>query len=219
MVPTLLHDGRPIRESSVICEYLDDVFAETAIRPEDPVLRAEVRYWTKAVDESSTRPAARSPSCLPPPHHSGARRGADEGIPRFHAALFRLRRLARTQEDLCATRLEAPDARAKVELYDRYLHRMEDSLQRGDWLVGDRFSSPTSRSRPNVMRLDMLSMQGMWSGGRLPRVEAWLANIKGGRAFAPRSGTGCPTTLTEQLRVNGARSWPEVAAILEIDAG
>jgi glutathione S-transferase len=51
-VPALDHDGHIITESTVICEYLEDVFPEAnPLRPADPVARAEMRVWTKWVDE------------------------------------------------------------------------------------------------------------------------------------------------------------------------
>jgi len=52
-VPALEHDGNIITESTVICEYLEDVFPNsgTSLRPADPVKRAEMRVWTKWVDE------------------------------------------------------------------------------------------------------------------------------------------------------------------------
>ena len=43
LVPTLVHDGHPIRESQVILEYLEDAFPEHSLRPENPVERAEMR--------------------------------------------------------------------------------------------------------------------------------------------------------------------------------
>lgn len=51
MVPVLVHDGRVVRESTVINEYLEDVFPAAALRPADPWLRAEMRVLTKYVDE------------------------------------------------------------------------------------------------------------------------------------------------------------------------
>ena len=51
MVPVLLHEGRVVRESTVINEYLEDVFPESPLRPADPGLRAEMRILTKYVDE------------------------------------------------------------------------------------------------------------------------------------------------------------------------
>ena len=51
-VPALDHDGKVITESTVICEYLEDVFPEaTPLRPADPFVRAQMRIWTKWVDE------------------------------------------------------------------------------------------------------------------------------------------------------------------------
>ena len=105
----------------------------------------------------------------------------------------------------------------KVTLYDRYLRKMEEALQDGDWLIGDRFSFADIAMTPYVMRLDMLSMQGMWAAGRMPRVEAWLANVKGRESFQPAIWKWMPDDLTGQLRVNGAKSWPEVAALLDIE--
>lgn len=51
-VPVLEHDGAVITHTTVINEYLDDVFLETPLRPSDPVGKARVRYWNKFVDEN-----------------------------------------------------------------------------------------------------------------------------------------------------------------------
>lgn len=50
-VPVLVHDGNIITESTVINEYLDDVFPDVPLRPSDPVSRAGMRIWSKFVDE------------------------------------------------------------------------------------------------------------------------------------------------------------------------
>ena len=51
VVPTLIHDGKVIIESSVICEYLDEAFPDPPLKPANPEHRAAMRLWTKAVDE------------------------------------------------------------------------------------------------------------------------------------------------------------------------
>src|SRR5688572_32224294 len=51
VVPTLIHDGHVIVESTVICEYVDEVFPAPARKPDNARGRAEMRLWTKAVDE------------------------------------------------------------------------------------------------------------------------------------------------------------------------
>ena len=50
-VPVLIHDGRTLTESTVINEYVDEVFPEIPLRPADAYGRAQMRMWTKFVDE------------------------------------------------------------------------------------------------------------------------------------------------------------------------
>ena len=45
VVPTVVHDGTPIIDSSVIMEYLDEVFPWPRLSPSDPKQRAEMRGW------------------------------------------------------------------------------------------------------------------------------------------------------------------------------
>jgi glutathione S-transferase len=56
----------------------------------------------------------------------------------------------------------------------------------------------------------------MWENGRLPNVEAWFARIEALPNFKRCFIDWVPEELTNDLRDNGAMSWPEVAKILEI---
>ena len=51
VVPTLVHGGRPIIESSIIIEYIDETFPETPLKPTDTYDRAMMRLWTKYSDD------------------------------------------------------------------------------------------------------------------------------------------------------------------------
>ena len=61
VVPTLVHDGVPIIESSVILQYLDDAFPEPPLAPRDPKTAARMRAWLAFFDQVPT-PAVRYPS-------------------------------------------------------------------------------------------------------------------------------------------------------------
>ena len=55
VVPTLVHDGRPIRESSLICDYIDDLRPDPALKPGDPIERYHMKEWVKLFDETRLR--------------------------------------------------------------------------------------------------------------------------------------------------------------------
>ena len=51
-VPVLIHNGNPIRESMIIVQYVDDVWATwPSILPADPYERAMARFWAVYIDD------------------------------------------------------------------------------------------------------------------------------------------------------------------------
>ncbi|KAJ3677376.1 hypothetical protein LUZ60_003100 [Juncus effusus] len=44
-VPTLVVDGKPIAESLVILQYIDETWPEPPLMPRDPYQRSKVRFW------------------------------------------------------------------------------------------------------------------------------------------------------------------------------
>ena len=65
VVPTLVHDDVVVTESNVILEYLDDVFSDPSLRPQDPVERAQMRYWMQHLDNGNEGESTTPYPCLP----------------------------------------------------------------------------------------------------------------------------------------------------------
>jgi glutathione S-transferase len=215
VVPVLVHDGHTIVESTVICEYLDEVFPSEPLYPRAALERARIRVWTKAVDEE-LHPACSALTYVVSHRHTILRKGAGSFEDFLQAgvnegAAARLRKWQWIQQGL-----EAPGAADQIRLYDTYLRKMEAALERSPWLVGDALSMADIALTPYVNRLAALAMEPMWEHGRLPRVAAWFARIRARPTFGPAFNDWLPSELAAEMRANGERSWPQISALLAI---
>jgi glutathione S-transferase len=213
VVPVLIHDGRVLAESTVICEYAEDAFPQHPIFPADAYERAQVRLWTKAVDEE-LHPACSAITYVVSHRHTILRNGAGD-FETFVKAGAREGSAARTLKwQWIQEGLAAPGAADKIRLYDAYLLKMEEALDGRDWLVGEHFSMADIAMAPYVNRLSALAMDGLWAGGRRPRVEAWFERVRSRPTFHSAFVQWMPPGLVEEMLSNGRGSWPDIKALL-----
>ncbi|KAL2336521.1 hypothetical protein Fmac_010967 [Flemingia macrophylla] len=59
-VPVFVHNGKPIAESLLIVEYIDDAWKHNPILPSDPYQRALARFWSKFIDDKVVVPARKA---------------------------------------------------------------------------------------------------------------------------------------------------------------
>lgn len=213
VVPTLVHDGQVIIESTLICEYLDEVFPETPLQPTEPVERYKMRLWMKAVDED-IHPACAEITFASTHRHTLARLPAAElaqflastppqsVTPTWHAR----------KKEVVTLGFAAPGIDRPFRLYDRYLQKMEDELEGRPWLAGATFSLADIAMAPYVNRLDMLGMSEMWTLRR-PRLTDWFERVKARASFQPAFLKWFPEALASDFRTFGAQSWPDVQRI------
>jgi glutathione S-transferase len=214
VVPTLIHDGRVIVESTVINEYIDETFPDPPLKPADPPARAAMRIWTKAVDE------ALHPACAEVTF-SACHRHIIRRLPQKEYQAF----LASTppvsvtpgwharKQEIVARGFDAPGLSETYRLYDSYLDKMETALADRPWLAGGTFSLADIAITPYVNRLDMLGMSTLWARSR-PRVADWFERIKARPTFKPAFLDWCPPDLTADLLTFGRQSWPQVERLL-----
>lgn len=51
-IPVLVHNGKPICESSIIVQYIDEVWKDKApLLPSDPYQRAQAKFWVDYIDK------------------------------------------------------------------------------------------------------------------------------------------------------------------------
>jgi glutathione S-transferase len=214
MVPVLVHDGKVIIESTLICEYVESAFDAAPLYPRDPYATYQARLWTKAVDED-LHPACSAITYVVSHRHTIMRNGVSSfesflKVPSNESAEARKIKWQWVQHGL-----DAPGAADRIRLYDQYMRKMEETLAEKDWLAGEAFSIADVALAPYVNRLAMLGMSDMWRNGRLPRVEDWFARMQARDTFKSALLDWIPEALRDELAANGRKSWPDVQRILQ----
>ena len=186
VVPTLVHDGAAVIDSSVIIEYLDEVAPEReSFTPEEPAKRAAMRALMRFIDEM---PAAAV------------------RVPTFNLA-FLPRFAAMSEEEFVAFAESKPlrkefmlkmgrkgfsekDMNEALDRLGRTLARMESAIRSsgGPWLQGKRPTLADVAVMPAIVRMADLGLGGMWK--EKPLIARWLDEIRAHPAFKPTYYSG-----------------------------
>jgi glutathione S-transferase len=135
-VPTLVHDGHVVTESTVIMNYIEDVHPAPPLRPDDPLARARMNIWLKWADE------------------------------KYLAALGLLTYAVSIRKKILKKGVAGDRCLEALGTLDRMLADMETSLGGGQWLAGDAVSLADCAIVPFVWRLDELGFQELWTRSR-----------------------------------------------------
>lgn len=200
-VPTLVHDGKAIRESNLICEYLNEVFPEPPLAPADAAERASMRLWGKAVDEGLFEAAAvLSFSAMfrermkQQTEQQRQQRYRNVGDP------ARRDRYKSTYED----GVDSPYVFRGIAAFEIAFKGMDEALASGDdWLAGNMFSLAELNVAPMVARLEYLTLLDLWLADR-PVVRAWWQRVKDRPSYQTEITNGISPEEVEEMRVFGA---------------
>jgi glutathione S-transferase len=193
VVPTLVHDDETVIDSSVICEYLDDVFPTRNLSPQSALDRARMRAWLRYIEEVPT-PAIR--------------------IPSFNQVF--LDRLKEMSDNTLNEQVEARPIRKHfyremgktgfsqarydeaIDKLDQTLGRMEVSLEKSCWICGDELTLADICLIPTIDRMQDLGLESRWSG--LPQVKRWWSAVQALDSYAKAYPKG--SRLSEIYKVD-----------------
>ena len=178
VVPTLVDDGAPIIDSSVIMEYLDEVYPETALSPAGPKQRAQMRAWLRFFEEVPTV-AVRFPSYNAAFARHFEKMSDDEFKALAKSKPLRDKFLGEMdkQKGFSVEKLkQAEDSITKT------VQRMEKSLSQSAYLLGNSVTLADFAVLPSLIRMEDLGYEFLWND--CPGVGAWLDRMKSRRAYS-----------------------------------
>ncbi|HVZ53694.1 MAG TPA: glutathione S-transferase family protein [Pseudolabrys sp.] len=171
VVPTLVHDGYPVIESNVICEYIEDVWPDAPLRPSGARDRAQMRLWMKQLDETLHAATGTVSTCVAF-RFQHLKRDPEE-LKAWFAGLDP----ARYERTKAAVELgiEAPQFAAAIQRIEKMAADMDTSLARGPWLAGEQFSLADIAYASYMARFEHLGIDR--SIANRPRVRDWRARL------------------------------------------
>jgi glutathione S-transferase len=173
VVPTLVHDGNVIVESSLILYYIDDAFPDPPLMPKTPAARHRVRRYNKLIDEYMhnactimTFATAFRPRFLKMPR--------EQWLAEINKAP--LKRRAEYKRSVIEHGLDSEFVVDALGQHQKMISWMADDLERGPYLAGDAFSNADCAVIPYILRLELLKLGAMWRQHRA--VADWWMRVR-----------------------------------------
>lgn len=177
VVPTLVHEGNPIVDSSVICEYLDETFPADPLSPKDALGKSKMRAWMRYSEEVPTT-AIRVPSFnMRFQHHIGA---LPEEV--FDAMVEKMPLRKQMYREMGQNGFSDQKFDESMERLRACAERMSNALSDGRvWLLGDQYSIADIVLVPTLVRIEDLNLAYLWDD--LPLVKYWLGRVMARPSF------------------------------------
>lgn len=180
VIPTLVHDGNAVIESTVICEYLDEVFPDLPLSPDTALGRAAMRAWLRFIDETPSM-AVRVPSfndVLLPKYRQRPAAEFEDALARMTVRKSFFRRMGRDG-------FPPEDYADALEQLRMSVARLADALGQGGgpWIMGARLTCADLCLGPVVQRMDDL---GLLAGGEAETrvARGWLEALRARPSWA-----------------------------------
>ena len=178
VVPTLVHDGDVIVESTIINEYLDDECPAVPVRPQAASARARMRLWVRFEEEElflAVRPASLN---LMMKQVLG--RYSEEELDKLLEHHPRGDRVAALKK-LFKEPYDADAVANSRWRLARALRRMDAVLSAAPWLAGESYSLADIAAAPVVDRIEVLELTDVYDG--LDGLLDWIARLTARPAY------------------------------------
>jgi glutathione S-transferase len=210
VVPTLVHDGAVLIESTLINEYLDEAFPEPSLRPREPLRRHALRLWTKLLDEK-VHPATAAVTFAIGPRVMILQQPAEVREAEIEAIPDPKERA--TRRSVVEHGVHAPEFAGALGRMLDLLDRIDAWVAERPWLSGDAYGLADAAVLPYVLRLDHLAMTPLLTAPARPRLADWYERVRARPSFETAIARWAPAPAVAFLRGTGEAVWSDVESI------
>lgn len=180
VVPTLVHNGDVIRESSIICDYIDDLSGEYRLKPPQATQRARMREWIKDSDDYVFEAVG---SLSFASVFRAKMRAMSPGERAAHWQRQKVLDRALRQISCVEQGLDSPYVIRAISSWDRTWQYIEEALSDGrTWLMGEQFTLAEIAYAPFIARIAGLEILDVWLTHR-DNSRNWWARIRERSSF------------------------------------
>ena len=211
-VPTLVHDGHVVRESSIICDYLDDLQPATPLKPVDLIERARMREWVKEADEAGFQGVASlSFAAVFREKLSGKTEVERNQLWADQTDLLRTYR----QKSCFNEGLESPYAIIALAAWNNIFVALEKILcDQRNWIMGDQFTLADINFAPLIARLEAIGFLDLWLEHR-PNSADWWRRLKMRTSFTNANVGPGDREEREDFAREGSKHFDQARRILQ----
>lgn len=197
VLPSLVHDGQPVIDSSVIVEYLDEAFPEKSLTPANLIERARMRSWMRYIEEVPTV-AVRYPSFNQVFVKIFAQVPQDDFSREVDARPLRKHFYQRMGQ----SGFPEKDVADSLERLGQTVARIDKAVAAGGpWILGQQLTLADVCVAPLMDRMDDLGHSVLWKDK--PAFADWFARLRARPAWAKAFYPG--SRLSESANYNITR--------------
>lgn len=211
VVPTLIHNGTVIVESSVICLYVDDAFDGPRLKPLAALDRARMYTWLKLIDEQYFKGIGSTTFALAVRQQILKRYTTDDELEAYFQSV-KVEEYRQRRRSIVANGLDAPEARAGLQALATMIENLDLALDKSTWAAGPDYSLADACLTPFIMRLTVFELDRMWADR--PRIADWWLRIQARPSYKRLVAESFPAQYFEDMRALVGDAWPRVQLLL-----
>jgi glutathione S-transferase len=206
VVPVLDHDGVLIRESTVICEYLDGLDDTTRLVPSDSLAQARMRIW--GVNTAEYHDSVNTLTFSSFQRRMLLAKSPEELAARWEAMPDKIR--VRKTLDLMEHGAGSEYVPVALSRLQRMCAEMEESLSDHDWLMGSDYGLADALVTAYFFRLDCIGLERLWES-RFPHVTGWYRRVCERPSLATATAPWLDRDAIDRIRAVGRQTFIEDA--------